>query len=281
MNQKAFGNSRSMGELLQLSDGTHIHYVEKGDGTPMVLLPGFCLSLYTWRNNIDVFSRYFRVIALDIPGMGYSDQISLEEEPLTALTEILLEFLHEKSIESAILVGASTGALLAMTAEAAKPGTAAALVLESPGLLDYGRSSLFQRRGLFFGLFRKEISPGTVEEILREAYFDETMVTQELIKQVMLPFSVPGAAEQMSHWLRNMDEMSILHSLGTIKCPTLILWGEEDVWHPVAAAEEYHHQLMSAGLHVQRNCGHAPHAEKSREFNRTVLEFLGIQMEKE
>ena len=49
-----------------------LNYIEKGKGTPLVLLHGNGGSLECFRSQIDYFSKKYRVIALDTRGHGKS-----------------------------------------------------------------------------------------------------------------------------------------------------------------------------------------------------------------
>ena len=49
-----------------------IHYEERGQGTPLVLLHGFPLDRRIWSQQIDALSTQCRVIAPDLPGFGES-----------------------------------------------------------------------------------------------------------------------------------------------------------------------------------------------------------------
>src|SRR6185503_13336951 len=53
-------------------DGVRLHYQEKGEGTPLILLHGFTSSIYSWRDVFEPLSRNFRVIAVDLKGYGFS-----------------------------------------------------------------------------------------------------------------------------------------------------------------------------------------------------------------
>lgn len=279
MKQAEFVNGPLVGERIELQMGLRLHVLEEGQGTPLLLLPGLGQSLYTWRSNIALLSQYFRVLAVDLPGSGYSGALPLTEEPLSLCAEALLELLYRKGAENAVCIGASSGALAALALEAARPGTATALILESPGLLDYGRPSLFRRNKLFSRFCSRTLREEDVREILRRAYFDETRISTTLVQQTMQALRQSGAIEQAAHMLFDADEDAILSSLESIECPTLLVWGEQDPWHPRALIEQYQAGMPHAQLHVQRNCGHAPHAEKSKEFNTAVLRFLGIAPE--
>lgn len=54
--------------------GTQVYYEEYGKGTPLLLLHGGFGSIYYYRMVIPELSKYFRVIAIDSPGHGRSEQ---------------------------------------------------------------------------------------------------------------------------------------------------------------------------------------------------------------
>lgn len=58
-------------------NGQKIHYVEKGEGQPILFLHGNPTSSYLWRNIIPYASQHGRAIALDLIGMGKSDKPDL------------------------------------------------------------------------------------------------------------------------------------------------------------------------------------------------------------
>src|SRR5690348_9916886 len=55
-------------------DGVRLHYVEKGDGEPVVLLHGNVVMLqdFVASGVVDALARRYRVIAFDRPGFGYT-----------------------------------------------------------------------------------------------------------------------------------------------------------------------------------------------------------------
>lgn len=58
--------------------GSKIHYVESGRGPVVVLLHGNPTSSYLWRNIIPALEQNYRVIALDLIGMGKSDKPDID-----------------------------------------------------------------------------------------------------------------------------------------------------------------------------------------------------------
>jgi pimeloyl-ACP methyl ester carboxylesterase len=53
------------------------------------------------------------------------------------------------------------------------------------------------------------------------------------------------------------------------------MWGRQDELIPLASGEKLRDGIRGAKLVVFEGCGHVPQIEKSDEFNRALLEFLG------
>lgn len=58
--------------------GSKMHYIERGEGDPVLFLHGNPTSSYLWRNIIPYLEPHARCIAPDLIGMGKSDRPSLE-----------------------------------------------------------------------------------------------------------------------------------------------------------------------------------------------------------
>jgi pimeloyl-ACP methyl ester carboxylesterase len=63
-------------------------------------------------------------------------------------------------------------------------------------------------------------------------------------------------------------------SLKTIKAPTLIVWGQNDLLLPPSDAEKYHKLIRGSSVRLIDRCGHMPNVEKYMEFNDAILDFL-------
>lgn len=53
--------------------GINIHIAEAGEGEPLLMLHGWPQHWYMWKKQIPLFAKYFKVIAADIKGFGWSD----------------------------------------------------------------------------------------------------------------------------------------------------------------------------------------------------------------
>ena len=59
-------------------EGSKLHYIDEGEGDPVLFLHGNPTSAYLWRNIIPHVTPAARAIALDLIGMGKSDKPDLE-----------------------------------------------------------------------------------------------------------------------------------------------------------------------------------------------------------
>ncbi|KTD46231.1 haloalkane dehalogenase [Legionella quateirensis] len=91
--------------------GANLHYIEEGEGKPILFLHGMPSSSYMWRNIIPHLKAYGRCIALDLIGHGNSDSPDIEfrvEDHLAYLTE----FIEQLDLKDILIVGHSWGASL-------------------------------------------------------------------------------------------------------------------------------------------------------------------------
>ena len=58
--------------------GSKMHYIDEGEGDPILFIHGNPTSSYLWRNIIPYVSDDARVIAVDLIGMGKSDKPDID-----------------------------------------------------------------------------------------------------------------------------------------------------------------------------------------------------------
>ena len=120
-----------------------LHYIEQGQGQPMILLHGNGENCGYFEHQIPYFSKEYRVIAIDTRGHGQSP---LGEKSFTIkqFAEDLYDFLDEKGIEKAILLGFSDGGNIALEFALRHPEKVEKLVLNGANLFPSGVKPLYQ-----------------------------------------------------------------------------------------------------------------------------------------
>src|SRR5579884_248579 len=112
--------------------GFKLHYLEAGQGPPVVLLHGLGGDGSRWAPNIEPLARDFHVFALDQIGFGQSDK-PLANYHTGMLAEFLVDFLKAANVGRASLVGNSMGASVALYTAARFPLAVDKIVLADGG----------------------------------------------------------------------------------------------------------------------------------------------------
>ena len=120
-----------------------LHFIEQGQGQPLILLHGNGESCDYFEHQIPYFSKHYRVIALDTRGHGQSPR---GEKPFTIkqFAEDLHDFMDEKNIEKAVLLGFSDGGNIALEFALKYPVRVDRMILNGANLFPRGVKPLYQ-----------------------------------------------------------------------------------------------------------------------------------------
>jgi pimeloyl-ACP methyl ester carboxylesterase len=111
--------------------GGRIHWVEKGEGPPLVLIHGLAGNLHNFGYVMDRLAADYRVIAVDRPGCGWSERDGDNEARIPEQARMIAAMLEKEEIEPAVLVGHSLGGAVSLTMALNHPGRVRALALIS------------------------------------------------------------------------------------------------------------------------------------------------------
>jgi len=195
-------------------NGINMHYVEQGEGIPIVLCHGFPHLWFSWHRQIPVLAAAgFRVIAPDMRGMGQTDAPSdASEYSVAKITADLIGLLDHLDIDKAIFAGLDFGAFACYDLAMLAPERMIAVIgLENPAaphnpdippLTEY--AAMAENHFLHIEYFR-EIGPADA---------DLTASTREFFRKVFWVLSADGDFQKMwSHppgtsYIDAMDEPS-------------------------------------------------------------------------
>jgi len=255
---------------------TRIHYVEEGEGLPLLLVHGIGQSLYTWRNNIAFFAKNgFRVIAPDLVGFGYSNHpniyYTVEEQAL-----VLRAFMDKLGIERACIAAFSTGCLSALCLAAEYPERVSRMALISPGGPNENYPFALRALTTWVGhkLFPLLVSESSIKSLLHSMYFDATKLTDAVAAGYAQPYRSADVRETMVMSLLHFDDAYARSLLKGITQPVLVFSGLDDKMHPDEMVRIYAVNIPGAKHIRLRNCGHFVHEEKCAKFNTEALAFF-------
>lgn len=253
-------------------------YIDIGQGDPLVMVHGFSLCAYTWRNNVHaLLDAGFRLILIEMPGHGQSD-IPSSSYPFTVeqIAHDIVTLTRGIGLESFHLIGHSLGAGLALFISTHYAQSVRNAVVVAPPAFGPPRRLLLTYPGMtalasvFFGRW-------TVKANMKAMYYDDDLIDAEIIDEYALQINKDGywnmlGALSRQYFSPQFDEMQSAYP--SISMPLLIIWGEQEEWLPVDMAHKLHERIPHSQLLVVPNSGHNPHEECAERVNPIVVEFL-------
>jgi pimeloyl-ACP methyl ester carboxylesterase len=113
-------------------NGIRLHYVAGGRGEPVVLLPGWPQTWWTFHKIMPALARSRRVISVDLRGMGSSDKPAAGYDKKSMANDIL-ELVRQMGYDKVDVVGHDIGAQVAFSFAANHPQATRKLVLLDVG----------------------------------------------------------------------------------------------------------------------------------------------------
>jgi pimeloyl-ACP methyl ester carboxylesterase len=114
-------------------DGVRLHYLDKGDGPPLLLIHGLAGQMLNFTHSLlGRLARDFRVIVLDRPGSGYSLRPDDALAPLSAQARVISRFCQALALQRPVVVGHSLGGAIALALALDHPEQVGALALVAP-----------------------------------------------------------------------------------------------------------------------------------------------------
>ncbi len=233
-------------------EGTRVRYLEAGitnSGAPLIMLHGYRAGADYWfPHPFPQLAEEHHVIALDLPGYGYSGRLA--EYGLSAYSAFLLAFLDALHLRSVNLLGHSMGAQVAIAAAAKQPERVEKLVLVDSA-----------------GLPRLEPHWQVPIRMLGDA-------SARHVRLFPLMMRLGARSVAGRDGLRMLQKEHVSNILKSLTMPTLIVWGSRDRVIPLEHGALMARHIPNSRLAVIRNAGHMPFYQKPQEFNRLVLAFL-------
>jgi pimeloyl-ACP methyl ester carboxylesterase len=262
-------------------DGMRVHYRDEGQGPTLVLLHGVMASLHTWDGWVEALKPHFRIVRVDLPGFGFSDDLRGEDDytpeagvaRMTALFDAL-------GVGRFHLAGNSLGGFLSWSYAAAHPERVDRMVLISPIAYPQKLPPVIDwvSKPLISHVAQRMVPRFIVDRNVRMVYGDPAAIA-------------PGVADryyELLHYGRNRTAMvkmfrtlrgyndtpTIADRVRDVKAPTLLMWGSKDRWVPPALLDQWKRDLPGAVVQVYPGLGHVAMEELPDVTARDALRFL-------
>lgn len=237
-------------------------YLEKGEGTPIIILHGLMGGL----SNFDGVARFFpengyKIIIPELP--IYT--LNILKTNIKSLAKFVRDFIKHKKLDKAILLGNSLGGHIALYHAKSYPEYTQALILTgSSGLYENSMGESYPKRGDYEYIKKKA----------EDVFYDPKVATKEIVDEV---FSTVNDRMKLLKTLA-LAKSAIRHNMAKdlpkMNIPTCIIWGKDDKVTPPEVATEFNQLLPDSDLYWIDKCGHAAMMEHPDEFNKLMFEWL-------
>ena len=251
-----------------------VHYFEKGEGEAVLLLHGLCQSLYTFRNNIGDLAEHYRVLAVDLPGQGYSDCLDMTYS-IAEYALAMKAFADALGIEKLSIVGFGQACAYGLEFAEYNKDMVDKIVMINPGAFaatDYpGAKGIASGLGGTVNKFAKE---AFVRKCLEKAYFDKTLITDTIVEEYTRPMEDGDVRFATKQAAAAYDDRDTLARLSAMTKKMLLIRSKYDRVSSEADIKAYQESVRNGYVYEMRNCGYLLHEEKPAGANQAILEFL-------
>jgi haloalkane dehalogenase len=258
---------------------TLVHRVAEPDGEPrgtVLCVHGYPESSHMWRDVLPAVAQAgWRAVAPDLP--GYGDSPPAADGTWATHVAALDAFHAEQELGPVVLVVHDWGGLIALRWACDHPDGVRALVISDTGFFPDGK---------WHGMARALRTAGTGEEAM-------AAMTREGFAAFLAQVATGVDARDLDEYWKAFDgddrrraQLELYRSgdfselapydgrLAALGVPTLLLWGAEDPFAPVAGAHRFAREIPHAQLRVLAGLGHFIFDDAPEAATAAVVEFL-------
>lgn len=261
--------------------GLRVHYKDKGEGEPIILLHGIMSSLHTWDDWAKELEKNYRVIRMDLPGFGLTGPLNEDMEyDKDEFITFLNSFSHMLELDKFALAGNSLGGYMSAHYAASYPDRVSKLILLDPIAYPQDVPWVITMANLpgIWHLSKKVVPPLMVSMNVEEVYGDKKRIKPEHMKRYVQLSMRKGNRESYAEILKLIYEKSKpgkeAFPFNQITAPTLLMWGEADKWVPTSQIPNWERDIANTQTIVYPGVGHVPMEETPEQTVKDAIKFL-------
>ncbi|WP_448632367.1 MULTISPECIES: alpha/beta fold hydrolase [Pseudomonas fluorescens group] len=259
-------------------NGHSIRYAIQGDGPPLVFVHGTPFSSYVWHRIAPLFFSTHRVHYFDLLGYGQSAQPDADVS-LGVQNPLLAQLLAHWGLDCPDVVAHDFGGATALRTHLLNGKNYRSLTLIDPVALSPWGSPFVQHvrqhEAAFSGL------PDYIQRAIVPTYI-RGAIERDIPDRELAPYVQPwlGETGQAAFYrqIAQMDERYTREVEGLytrVRCPTQILWGENDQWIPIERGQALQRLIPGAQLLPVPNAGHLVQEDAPEAIVAAVLRYIG------
>lgn len=255
--------------------GKKIYYEEHGEGEIVVFLNGIMMSTASWNPFVEIVSKDYKMILVDLIDQGRSDKAD-SQYTQELHVEMLKELLEKLRCHKIHLFGVSYGGEIAQLFALKYKDMVKSLILSNTTSYtnkamqdlerawDYAASTY--NPSIFFSV--------TMPSIYSYKFYEENYEWLNERENAFEKLLDKEWYEGFRRAAKSANKLNITNKLCEIDLPTLIISSELDTITPVQYQEELYEKIPNSKWILIKDAGHAIMYEKPYEFISILIGFL-------
>ena len=260
--------------------GTRIRFADNGkqDAPVVLLLCPLPQSIICYDPIWSTLGEKYRVVALDLPGFGRSDG-GIEFMNFKAQGEFLEKFVNDMGLTNIHIIGPDVGMPTALYyAIHQKHEIASLMVGDGPGILPSANGSIINKAvnsafwRLVFVVTGAQTFVNGAYRLACQNYVPNAAEVADYVASYENGRIGPITAKWFKEYPENLA--TIDPHLESLDIPTLLFWGDKDIFLTTDNAERLHQRLPKSKLKIFENCGHFSYQDKPDEFAQMIINWV-------
>lgn len=249
-----------------------------GQGPALVLAHGWPWSSYSWHRVIPALAERFTVHWYDMPGYGQSAKDPGQRTSLDVLGQVFAEMLAHWGLDRPRVLAHDFGGATTLRAHLLHGCDFERYVLMNVVAMRPWGSAFFDHVGRHVDAFQG--LPPHIHKAIVQAYIQGALVNNidpADFQNLVAPWLTPEGSASFYRQFAQADEAytaEVEPMFGDVRCPTAIIWGEDDPWIPLARGQALHGLMPGAEFQTIPGTGHLPQLENPDAVLQLVQAFL-------
>ncbi len=251
-------------------NGILTNYIDKGDGSAVIVLQGWGTSVELYSAVIDKIAEKYRVLAPDLPGFGSTPEPP-EAWHVEDYADFVLGFLGKLGITECIIFAHSFGGrvTLKLTGRSDLPVKITKIILTGAAGIRHEPSEQAKKKAAAYRRGKKILSTKPMQALFPNAL--------ENLRSKHGSADYRAASPMMRQVLVNTVNEDLSALLPKCTPETLLIWGADDDAAPLEDGQRMEKEMPDAGLVTLEGAGHFAFIEQQFTFLRVISSFLGIE----
>ncbi|MFO7482954.1 alpha/beta fold hydrolase [Oceanibaculum nanhaiense] len=258
--------------------GQEVAYDILGDGPPLVMVHGTPFSSYVWRNIARELARDYTVHLYDLLGYGQSEKREGQDVSLGVQNGLLATLLQHWGLSSPYMIAHDFGGATVLRAHLIDGCDYRKLLLVDPVAVRPWGSPFVQHvrhhEAAFAGV------PDYLQRAILRAYI-RGAVSREMTDAELELYLAPWLGETgQPAFYRQIAQMDMRHTdeveprYDAVRCPVMLLWGQEDEWIPVERGRQLASALPNCDYREIAGAGHLMQEDAPEAIVAAALTFF-------